>query len=335
MEKKVLLIGGTGAMGTYLTPELLRKGYRVDVISVDHVSSDNPMLRYFTGDAMDDQYLKEILKNQYDGIVDFMIYKTERFKERHPLLLQNTDHYIYLSSYRVYCGQTPITESTPRMLDVSDNPIYLATDDYSLLKARGENILKASPYKNWTAVRPSCVYSKRRFQLCTLEANVIIPRARQHKPVILPQEARSVQATMTWSGDIARMFSGLLFNPQAMCESYTFSTSEHHTWETVASYYHDIIGLDTIWVPRESYLKLVVGSDRPNTGAHWQLDYDRLFNRVIDNRKILEHAGLHQEDFMPLKEGLQRELSNLPEKVTWPGDNNVGERMDQYLKENF
>ena len=51
MEKKVLLIGGTGAMGTYLTPELLRKGYRVDVISVDHVSSDNPMLRYFTGDA--------------------------------------------------------------------------------------------------------------------------------------------------------------------------------------------------------------------------------------------------------------------------------------------
>ena len=64
MEKKVLLIGGTGAMGTYLTPELLRKGYRVDVISVDHVSSDNPMLRYFTGDAMDDQYLKEILKNQ-------------------------------------------------------------------------------------------------------------------------------------------------------------------------------------------------------------------------------------------------------------------------------
>ena len=140
---------------------------------------------------------------------------------------------------------------------------------------------------------------------------------------------------MTWSGDIARMFSGLLFNPQAMCESYTFSTSEHHTWETVASYYHDIIGLDTIWVPRESYLKLVVGSDRPNTGAHWQLDYDRLFNRVIDNRKILEHAGLRQEDFMPLKEGLQRELSNLPEKVTWPNDNNVGERMDQYLKENF
>ena len=42
--KKVLLLGGTGAMGVYLIPELLNKGYKVDVVSLDDVKSENPNL---------------------------------------------------------------------------------------------------------------------------------------------------------------------------------------------------------------------------------------------------------------------------------------------------
>lgn len=35
--KKVLVIGGTGAMGTYLVPKLVERGYKVDVIANDEV----------------------------------------------------------------------------------------------------------------------------------------------------------------------------------------------------------------------------------------------------------------------------------------------------------
>ncbi len=41
----------------------------------------------------------------------------------------------------------------------------------------------------------------------------------------------------------------------------------------------------------------------------WQLEYDRLFNRVIDNSKLLSVTGLKQSDMMPLYEGLKRELT--------------------------
>ena len=38
-KKKVLVPGGTGAMGVYLIPELLHLGYAVDVVSLDDIKT--------------------------------------------------------------------------------------------------------------------------------------------------------------------------------------------------------------------------------------------------------------------------------------------------------
>ena len=70
--KKILVPGGTGVMGTYLVPELLKLGYAVDVVSLDARTSGNPNLRYFTANFLDDAAAREILANDYDGMVDFM-----------------------------------------------------------------------------------------------------------------------------------------------------------------------------------------------------------------------------------------------------------------------
>ena len=145
-KKKVLVPGGTGAMGVYLIPELLHLGYAVDVVSLDDIKSDNPDLRYFKANFKDPAVRAEFLKNDYDAIVDFMIYGTEEFRAAHRELLTNCGHYIYLSSYRVYSGdEIPVRETSPRLLDshsVSHDIQYLASEDYSLYKARGENVGK-------------------------------------------------------------------------------------------------------------------------------------------------------------------------------------------------
>ena len=172
--RKVLVLGGTGVMGSYLIPRLLKLGFMVDTVSLDNKQSQNPKLRYFIGNAKDLNYLKELVKNDYDAIVDFMIYSTPEFFERCKFFLENTQHYIYLSSYRVYAdSRLPITEDSPRLLDVSMDKEYLTSDDYSLRKARGENALIASGKKNWTVVRPTITYSSQRLQLVTLEGNTI------------------------------------------------------------------------------------------------------------------------------------------------------------------
>jgi len=328
--RKALVLGGTGAMGLYLVPALASMGYEVHVISLDNVISENPRISYAKADAKDKEYLKALLKGGFDVIVDFMIYSTEEFKERYDILLQNTAHYVFLSSYRVYAGgDTPITESTPRLLDVSEDKDFLATEDYALYKARQEDILQSSEYGNWTIVRPAITYSKYRFQLVTLEAPVVVARALRGLPVVLPRAALSVQATMSWAGDVAGMISRLLANPSAYRECFTLATAEHRTWGEIAEYYREIIGLKYLEADTEDYLK-IMGLSK---GARYQLAYDRLFQRIVDNSKILSVTGLKQPDLMPLRRGLERELSALPKDTVWPDAGMVWERMDAYSKQ--
>lgn len=331
MSKKVLVLGGTGAMGVYLVPMLADMGYKVDVVSLDSGESSNPNIKYIKAEnAKDPAYIAELLKNDYDGIVDFLIYGTAEFKEKYRRLLENTGHYIYLSSYRVYANEEhPIKETSPRLLDVIKEEPFISSEDYSLYKARGEEVLKASEFANWTAIRPAITYSKRRFQLVTLEANVIIERARHGKTVLLPRQAMDVQATMSWAGDVAKMISRLLFNDATKRETYTVATAEHNPWRVVADYYNEHIGLKYEEVDKEDYISFI--SPDKNLHVRWQLEYDRMFDRIIDNSKILNITGMKQSELMPLREGLKRELAALPADA-FTAQSDTSKNMDKFLE---
>ncbi len=321
-------------MGVYLVPELIKMGYSVDVYSLEEVKSENDKLKYFVGNAVDMTVLKEILKTKYTAIVDFMIYTEAQFKERYELFLSATKQYVYLSSYRVYANEElPIKETSPRLFDVMEerDKDFFATPDYSLLKAKGEELLKNSGSKNWTIIRPAVTYSKRRLQLMTLEGVQFIPRTLKGKKVIVPKEALSVQGTMSWAGDVAKMIALLIENEKALGESFTVSTSEHHSWGEIADYYKELIGLEIVPVDTEIFLQ-VISAEQWRNACRYQLIYDRLFDRVIDNRKILEVTGLKQEDLMPLYEGLKLELSDINTNTNWiNGSTATDERMDNYL----
>ena len=127
-DKKVLLIGGTGAMGTYLAPELVKRNCLVDVVSLDDVSSDNENLRYFKANAHDDNVRKKLLENGYDVIVDFLIYPTDEFKRVHTEMLSKQ---IIISIFqRIAC--TPA--STPSLKNLRDFWMCLMTARFWLRK---------------------------------------------------------------------------------------------------------------------------------------------------------------------------------------------------------
>lgn len=67
-------------------------------------------------------------------------------------------------------------------------------------------------------------------------------------------------------------------------------------------------------------------------GAYYQLAYDRLFERIVDNSKVLRVTGLKQSDFMPLRCGLEKELSALPKNTAWRDASDLWGRMDSYLQ---
>ena len=327
----VLVLGSTGAMGQYVVPYLADMGHKVTAVSLDAETPYNENVTCIKADVKNKEFLKELLAQKFDGIVDFMIYAAHDFKDYYNLFLDNTDHYILLSSCRIYANEeTPIKESSPRLLDYSLDRELIASDDYCIHKARSENILMLSDYDNWTIVRPATTFSKMRLQLVTLEIRNCVGRALKGKKVVLPKEAKDIPATLCWAGDVSMMIAKLLFNEKAKKEIYNICSAEYRTWGEIADYYNKICGLEAVWVDKEDYLKIL--NPEVPTYVRWQLDYARLFNRITDNSKVLACTGMCQENITSMYDGLSMMVDAIPDGFVFE-DDDVDKRMDAYLAE--
>ena len=87
--RKVLVLGATGAMGQHLVPLLAEKGYQIDGVAFDEKKSDYPNVRYLKLNVKEGDHLNRLLENNYDGIVDFMIYNTSELVRYLPRFLAN------------------------------------------------------------------------------------------------------------------------------------------------------------------------------------------------------------------------------------------------------
>ena len=282
MSKKILVLGSSGAMGSYIVPYLADMGYSVTAVSLDDEKPYNDNVTCIKADVRNKEFLLSLLSQKFDGLVDFSYYSYKEFREYYKLFLENTGHYIFLSSCRVYANEeVPVKETSPRLLDVSTDTKLLASNDYCIVKAKKEDMLLLSDYDNWTIVRPATTFSKMRFQLVTLEAVNCVGRARKGKKVVLPEQAKDIPATLCWAGDVSMMIAKLFFNDDAKRQIFNVCSSEYHTWGEIADYYNKICGLEAVWVDKEDYLKII--SPELNLNVRWQLEYARMFNRITDN----------------------------------------------------
>ena len=304
--KKVLLIAGGGTLGTYTAKELLNKGCAVDVICLEDYTSNNPKLCYHKAKA-DLNYLTEFLKDKYyDGIVNFIhYYVPEMYKPVHKLLTSKTDQLIFLSSYRVYAeSKQPLTEEAPFLADVVEDEEFLKSEDYAVPKAICEKFLREeSGTENWTVVRPVISFSDKRFDLVTVSGHEIIDAARSGKTVILPEAAKNLTAGLDWAGNSGKLIANLLFKKECLGEAYTVSSGQNLTWGEVADIYTRLTGVNFRWADTEEYVSTGHGGNG--------LFYDRLYDRAVDNTKILKATGFKKEDFTSIENGIKIELKSV------------------------
>ena len=309
-NKRVLLLAGGGTLGSYTAAELLRLGCYVDIICLEDNVSDNERLCYYKGYA-DLEYLKEFLKNRhYDGIVNFIHYfDTQTYKPVHMLLTSKTDHLIFLSSYRVYADfQTPVTETAPQLYDIVTDKKFLETEDYAVPKSKNELFIKnESGTSNWTKVRPVITFSDRRLDIVTLSGRLVLELTEAGKEIFLPKKAKNLTAGLDWAGNSGKLIANLLFKENALCEAFTVSSAQNLTWGEAADIYTELLGAKFNWVDTERYIEEYPWlKDNP-----WMLKYDRLFDRKIDNSKILKVTELKKDDFTSIREGIKYELEKI------------------------
>lgn len=332
---RCLILGGTGAMGGHLVERLLHEKHTVYVTSRQQRDSKGS-LRYIKGNAHELSFLKECLtvdsKAGFDVIVDFMSYKTDEFAGRVNLLLDSTEQYIFLSSSRVYADSSscPITEESPRLLDVVADESYLSTDEYALTKARQENILLNSGKSNYTIVRPYITYDSNRLQLGIYEKEQWLHRALNGKPVVFSEDIANKLTTLAHGKDVAQCIYELINNKKAFGQAFHIAGESAIKWKDAFKIYVDAYeeyyqkNLQVIWTK-----KAILGA-----GQEYQVRYDRLYDRVFSNDKLFDAIG-REYHFISAEEGLRQALLEFlkksPKDFRWV-DPKFEARLDRITK---
>lgn len=292
----ILILGGTGAMGSHLSKLLVQRGENVYVTSRSNTGIKDG-IQFIRGNAHDFSFLKSIQSKKWDAIIDFMVYDVSEFESRYLDLLDFCNHYIFVSSARVYADVSkPILENSPRLKDTIVDEQFLLSGEYAISKAKEEDLLFSANNKNYTIVRPYITYSQYRLQLGVYEKESWLFRALSGRTIILPKKLYDRKTTLTYGKDVSSIIAALIGKSNTFGEAFHITTAESLTWGEVMDIYATSIKRVKGFKPKFEFI------DEDICEKTFQYRYDRLFNREFDNSKVLEVVPNYE--FIKTEEGL-------------------------------
>lgn len=301
---RVLLLGGTGAIGQYLSYQLCKHNILCTCTSRVKRKSTSEYLQYIEGNAHSNDFLLSICKEKWDVIVDFMHYETEEFKNRVSIFTSATNQYVYISSSRVYGNtESPIKETSPRLLDCVEDYKYKKSEEYALAKARQEDILNSCKKKNYTIVRPYITYGYNRLQLGVLEKEEWIYRALQGRTIIFSKDIAQKYTTLTHGYDVATCIFNILGKESALGKTFHFTSNNSLTWMEVFTIYSNIIEDICGIRPKIKLVSTKLFLKTVSESRYYQVFYDRLFDRKFDTS--LQDEFVNQASFIKLEHGMR------------------------------
>lgn len=332
---KILLLGGTGAIGTHLALNLSMAGNDVYVTSRSRRGTSQG-IRYIQGNAKDIKFLTETLSSGWDAVVDFMNYTVDELSIRVDTLLAHTQCYYFLSSSRVYADtiSKPINEASPLLLHTSKDEIYLSSNEYGLAKAKEEEILNSTGRTNWTIFRPYIIYSENRFQLGALEKEDWLYRVLQGKSIVLQHSLKDKYTTLTHSLDATEVMSKIIFEKNSASQIYNIAGGKTccATWGEIANIYKTILQellerkIKINYITDKQVHQLRKGS------TYYQTSHDRMFYRVFDNSKTEEYKAV--TTYISIYDGLEKSLSAFIKRPQFSFTNQAQEAlMDRFTGE--
>lgn len=318
---RILIFGGTGGIGANLVDKLKSKEHNIYITTRQRIKSTHNQI-FVNGNAQELTFVKNLLHEQWDVIIDFMVYNTTTFKDRIDYILNATSQYIYISSGRVYdCCENPMNELAPRLMDKSTDQAFLRSNDYSLEKARQEDILINCKKANWTIVRPYITYSDKRLQLSFFEKEEWLYRLLKGRSLVLSREILASKTTLTSGYDVARGIESIMGKESAYQQIFnvTIGNKCSKTWIEILEIYLSVLEKRLGYYPKVLFAETSqLLSIKPY--CNYQLVYDRLFNRMFDSSKIAKYINV--DEFYDPSYGLQLFLEKFLEhprfkKINW------------------
>jgi nucleoside-diphosphate-sugar epimerase len=196
MKKKIFITGGAGYVGSMLVPFLIKKNFKVTVLDLfiyGQTLKKNKNLKLIKGDIRDHNLLKKNIPG-HDALIHLACISNDPSFELDPVLGKSINlesfqplieiaynskvkHFIYASSSSVYGIKSE--------KNVSEDLVLKPLTDYSLFKAKCEDILKEYSSKNFitTILRPATVCGFSTRQRFDLVVNILVNQAYHKREI--------------------------------------------------------------------------------------------------------------------------------------------------------
>lgn len=302
--KKILLLGGTGAIGKSLI-KLFTEYNDVDIYITSRKERDSSSsIHYLIGDAHDIDFLNHIFVTirDIDCIVDFMVWDTALFMKIYTILLDNCKRYIYISSARVYAySEKLISEESESLFGINKEKHFICKDTYAVPKSQQENILMSSCYDNFTIIRPYITYGENRIPLGDLEKEIWLYRILKGRTLVISEDVMQRYTSLTNGVDCARSIANLINSSSGKRNIVTISTSEYMKWADVLSIYKTVFERNHIRVNCKTIPKSIKALN-----YDYQTIYDRVFDRKFNTEKLNKYIEV--DSFVRMSDGLIKAL---------------------------
>lgn len=153
----------------------------------------------------------------------------------------------FISSSRVYAkSNSKLTENSPTLLMSSKDRLFLKSDDYALAKARQEQLLNNSGFRNYTIVRPYMSYSDDKLDLGFYPKELWLKRLLEKKSILFPKDVLHKYTTLTYGYDVAAGIAVLVGKKFAQGETFHITQNHSTTWEQVIEVYRNVLAQNNI-----------------------------------------------------------------------------------------
>jgi nucleoside-diphosphate-sugar epimerase len=301
---KVLVIGGTGLMSTFIVQRLLDRGD--DVTVFNRGVSEKRFVGTVTeihGDRF--QYTAfeaEMAKHRFDAVIDMVAYHPDNAFSILRAFQGRVKHIVVCSTVCVYGG--PLTR-----LPANDDEPHRPVGDYGRNKSKIERILLESNGQRGTSttvLRPSYTTGEGVNLSGLFFDDSTVDRLRKGLPVLLMDDGKADWA-IAHPLDVSLGFVNALLNPKAYGQAYHLTGNEYTTWKGVFEKMAEAAGgtFRTASIPTDF---LYAAAPRRSVGVRFIYQYPSIF----DNSKAEKDLGF--KTTVPLVETFRRQIKWMEEK---------------------
>lgn len=217
---KILVIGGTGYIGTHAVEELVRRGHEVTVFARGQTPPRLPAEALFIkGNRHHPEDLQTLQQHRFDAVVDINAYTREETQAVINTFDGRVSRFVHLSTFSV-CQRTsplPFTESDPLVTDPSHS--------YGYNKAECERALRWAHTRNgfpFVSLRPVVVFGPRDDKS---RENYYLKRMIAGDPIIVP-DGGALPLFAVYVKDLAAVIANALAAEGVAGRAYHLSQHE-------------------------------------------------------------------------------------------------------------